>query len=142
MTLFQGHRIKVTATTSGLGDFGLGSASGAFHDFSQANVPDGAVVDYVAFTATEFECGSGRFNISGMMLVRDVVTASGPTVSPTNSHVNFSTPPTIAITFLPKRLPGWGNDLYLEEFTGIRAARDPLSDNPADNPYILSLIHI
>jgi hypothetical protein len=99
MALYPGIRTKVAATTSGLVDFGIGSAPDtSFNDFS--GVPDGSTVDYIAFTSTEFEAGTGVYTASGPTLSRDTIDDS----SNSGAKVNFGSSPTIAITFLPKRI--------------------------------------
>jgi hypothetical protein len=103
MALFQASRVKVSTSTSGTADFGLGTAPDAsFRSFSGASVPNGATVDYVAWTATEFETGTGTYNSAGPTLTRDTIDAS----SNSNAKVTFGSSPTVAITFLPKRIVG------------------------------------
>jgi hypothetical protein len=76
MADFLANRVHVDATSSGLTDFTLGAAiSGAYQSFSGAGVPNGATFPYTAYTATQFECGTGAYS------------TTGPTLDRTNTNV-------------------------------------------------------
>jgi hypothetical protein len=102
MALHQAIRVKVSTSTTGTGTFSLGAAtSTAFQDFAAAAVPTGSTVDYSAFTATQFESGTGVYTDgSPDTLTRVTIYAS----SNAGAVVNFSSSPTVICTLLPVRL--------------------------------------
>jgi Chaperone of endosialidase len=109
--LSQAIRVKVAISSSGTSNFALGAApNGSFQDFTQAGVADGDQVDYIAWTNTQFEAGTGTYDEGGQTLSRDVIDASSDGPGSPNDPVNFASNPTLAITFLPKRL----EDIYLD----------------------------
>jgi hypothetical protein len=88
-------RIKVSTTTTGTADFGLGSAtSTAFVDFDDGGIPNGATVHYAAYTATEFECGEGVYDSGVPELSRDTIFQS----SNAGLIVTFGSSPTVIVT--------------------------------------------
>lgn len=143
MAIYAANRIKVSTTTMGTADFGLGSAtSSAFRSFSAAGIPDGATVHYSAYTATEFECGEGVYTASGPTLSRDTIIAS----SNSDNIVTFGSSPTVIIGPLAeKQLIKLTEalDVYVDGSTGddtnsgtatapletIQAAVDLIADN-------------
>lgn len=124
MALYSAIRVKVSTATTGTSNFVVGSAvSSAFQSFADAGVTDGSEVDYVAYTSTQWEAGTGTYTSGTTTLSRDTIDDSS-----TGAKVNFSSAPTIAITFLPKRLSELGGDLYVAGYdilSGTQAAPGP-----------------
>jgi hypothetical protein len=68
--------VRVTSATTGTGTITLGSAVAGALSFSEASVPDGAVVSYGISDGSESEVGRGTYASGAGTLTRDIVLAS------------------------------------------------------------------
>lgn len=148
MAFFAADRVKVSTTTTGTADFGLGSAvSAAFQSFVAAGVPNGATVHYSAFLSNAFECGEGVYDSGAAELSRDTIFAS----SNSGAKVNFVSSPTVIITWLAAtfgelaRTKLTGDTTFYVATTGSDSTGDGTFGNPwatAYKAYTYILEHI
>jgi hypothetical protein len=132
MTFFAADRVKVSTTTSGTADFGLGSAtSTAFRSFSGASVTNGATVHYSAYTATEFECGEGIYTAAGPTLSRDTIFSS----SNGGLIVTFGSSPTVIISSLATDVISYEEGTWTPVITGPAPANDPTVTYSSQNGF-------
>lgn len=118
MTRWYADNVKVTTSSSGLASFSLGAAEvGGFRTFADADCPDGAEIDYIAFTSTHRETGVGIYDADTNTLSRDTI------FSPDTGKVNFTASPTVAIGPIANRrrgLLGISIDEGAEIATGVK----------------------
>lgn len=97
MAFVPADRVKVSITTLGTVDFGLGAAvTPAFNDFITAGIPDGSLVAYSAYNNSQFETGRGTYNSGTSTLSRDRVFSS----SAAGAHTDFTASPVLIVSFL------------------------------------------
>lgn len=102
MTVALLNSVRFLASTSGLADFGDGTAYTGFRNLAAASAVNGAIYSYRAesLDRSEWEQGYGTYSSSGAVLARTTVLQS----SNAGAKVNFSASPIVFITLLAEAL--------------------------------------
>lgn len=88
--------VRVISPTTGTGPtIALGPAVASYRTFSQAGVPDNAVVSYGISDGPHSECGSGAYDADTQTLTRNVFHSTGPGF---NTPINLSGTAEIYVT--------------------------------------------